>query len=150
MEWTKTANFQMKRHKRKSARVAAVMSSTEAKIKQELEAVKATVQEAFDSHRRFWPYTALQDAYGVYFRWKAVSHSKKNAKKAARLFGINVNSAAHPLEVIIEIVTPPGVDTRRWVDALLFAYSKRVAPEDLVKFLKENGGIAGCARRQRA
>jgi hypothetical protein len=149
MGWI-SANFQMKRHERKSDRVAAVMSSTEAKIKQELEAVKATAQEAFDSHRRFWSYTLLEGAYGVYFRWKAVCHSKKNGKKAARLFGVNVNSAAHPLEVIIKIVTPSGVDTRRWVDALLFAYSKRVAPKDLVKFFKANGGPAGCAHRQRA
>jgi hypothetical protein len=118
-------------------------------IKAQLEAVKEAAQKAFDSHRRFWSYTLLEGAYGVYFRWKAVRHSKKNGKKAARLFEVNVNSAAHPLEVIIEIVAPPGVDTRRWVDALLFAYSKRAVPKDLVKFFKANGGPAGCAHRQR-
>ena len=147
MQWI-SANFRMKRHERKSARVATVTSSTAAKIKHELEAVKSKAQKAFDSHRRFWTYTLLEGAFGTYFGWKEVRRSRKNAKKAARLFGINVNSAADPLDVIIEIVTPPGVDTRRWVDALLFAYSKRVAPKDLVKFLKANGGIAGCAHQR--
>jgi hypothetical protein len=148
MEWI-SANFQIKGDKRQSAPVGTGTSSTAAKIKHELEAVKATAQEAFDSHRRFWPYTLLEGTYGTYFGWKAVRHSKKNAKKAARLFGIKVKSAAHPLDVIIQIVSPAGADTRRWVDALLFAYNKRVARKDLVKFLKANGGIAGCAHRQR-
>jgi hypothetical protein len=49
--------------------------------------------------------------------------------------------------VIIKIVAPPGVDTRRWVDGLLFAYNAGVLPKNLIACLKANGGIAGCARR---
>ena len=56
--------------------------------------------------------------------------------------------SARTLGVIIEIVTPPGMDTRRWRDGLLFAYNAGVAPKNLVAFLKQNGGIAGCARLQ--
>jgi hypothetical protein len=151
MGWTtKTAKFQMKSDQRKSAPVVTAMSSAEAKIKAELEAAKAAAQKAFDSRRRFWFHVLLQDAYLIFVDWRTDRYSKKNAKKAARLFDVKMKKGAHPLEVIIEIVTPPGADKRRWVKGLRFAYKADVAPNDLVKFLKANGGIAGCARRQRA
>lgn len=148
MGWTtKTAKFHIKSDQRKSAPVVTAMSSTEAKIKAELEAVKAAAQKAFDSHRRFWLHVPLQGAYSIFDVWRADRHSKKNAKKAARLFNIKMKNGAHPLEVIVKIVTPRGADKRRWVDGLLFAYNEGVAPKDLVKFLKANGGIAGCANK---
>jgi hypothetical protein len=120
----------------------------ETEIKAKLEALKAMAQKAFDSHRRFWFYDLLKGAYSTYVVWLADRHSKKNAKKAARLFEIKIKKGAHPLDVIIKIVKPPGVDTRRWVDGLLFAHEAGVATKDLIKFVKENGGIAGCARRR--
>jgi hypothetical protein len=122
----------------------------ETEIKAKLEAVKATAQKAFDSHRRFWFYALLEGAYSTFVEWRAVRHSQKNAKKAARLYGVKIEEDTHPLSVIIKIVTPPGVDTRRWVEGLLFAHNKGVQPKDLVAFLKEHGGPAGCARGERA
>jgi hypothetical protein len=119
----------------------------EAEIKRELKEVKAAAQKHFDSHRRFWSYFLLQGVYDTYVGWKTDGHSRKNAKLAARVFGIKVNISVDPLDVIIKIVTPAGVDTRRWASALRFAYKAGVTPKDLIKFVKENGGIAGCARR---
>ena len=109
MGWTtNTAKFQIKSDQRKSAPVVAAMSSTEAKIKAELEAVKAAAQKAFNSHRRFWFHVLLQGAYSIFVVWRADRHAKKNAKTAARLFDIKMKKGAHPLEVIIKIVTPPA------------------------------------------
>jgi hypothetical protein len=65
------------------------------------------------------------------------------------LFGVKRENGAHPLGVIIKSVTPDGVDTRRWVNGLRFAYQQGIAPKDLVGFLNANGGIAGCARKFR-
>jgi hypothetical protein len=135
---------------RKVKKPTVQSSTVESEIKAKLDELKAAIQQAFDTHRRFWFHVLLQGAYSTFVDWRADRHSKKNAKRAARLFGIKVKNAAHPLEVIIEIVTPPGVDTRRWLDGLLFAYNAGVAPKNLVAFLMENGGIAGCARLQRA
>ena len=58
-----------------------------------------------------------------------------------------IKDGAHPLSVIFKIVTPTGVDTRRWVDGLRFARKQGVAPKGLVPFLKANGGISGCERQ---
>jgi hypothetical protein len=122
-------------------------SEGESEIKRKLDELKAAIQQAFDTHSRFWFYTLLEGAYALYDEWRAVRHSKKNAKKAARLFGVKVKKDAHPLSVIIKIVAPGGVDSRRWVDGLRFARKQGVAPKDLTAFLKANGGIAGCARK---
>jgi hypothetical protein len=119
----------------------------ESEIKAKLKALKAAIQQAFDSRSRFWFYTLLECAYALYDEWRAVHHSKKNAKKAARLFGLKIKDGAHPLPAIIKVLTPTGVDTRRWADGLRFARKKGVAPKDLTSFLKANGGIAGCARQ---
>src|SRR5262245_32277841 len=143
-----SANFLMKKHERAPA--ATVKSSKTAKIKHELESARAKVQRAFDSHRRFWFHTVLEEAYTIYREWHAASCSKKNAKKAARLFGLKIKKGTHPLKRILDVLTPAGVDKRRWVDGLLLAHNAGVAPKDLLKFVKSKGGIAGCARRQRS
>ena len=114
-------------------------------IKAKLDELKAAIQQAFDTHRRFWFQTALEGAYAIYVEWKDLGKSKKAAKVAAALFGVKIKDGAHPLSVIFKIVTPTGVDTRRWVDGLRFARKQGVAPKDLVPFLKANGGISGCA-----
>ena len=116
-------------------------------IKAKLDELKAAIQQAFDTHRRFWFQTALEGAYAIYVEWKDLGKSKKAAKVAAALFGVKIKDGAHPLSVIIKIVTPTGVDTRRWVDGLRFARKQGVAPKGLVPFLKANGGISGCERQ---
>jgi hypothetical protein len=124
-------------------------SEGESEFKAKLDALKATIQQAFDTHRRFWFYTPLEIAYTLYHGWRADRHSKKNAKKAARLFGVKIKDGAHPLTGIIKVLTPTGVDTRRWTDGLRFARRQGVAPKDLVAFLKANGSISGCAHKFR-
>jgi hypothetical protein len=57
----------------------------ESEIKAKLDALKATIQRAFDSRSRFWFYTLLACAYALYDEWRAVRHSKKNAKNEAML-----------------------------------------------------------------
>jgi hypothetical protein len=133
--------LQKKSHKSKN--------KVEREIKAQLKAAMANAQREFESRRRFWFHTALEEAYRIYGEWRAINCSKKNAKKAARLFGLKMKKGTHPLKVIVNILTPAGVDKRRWVDGLLLARKESVAPKDLVKFVKENGGIAGCAQRQR-
>lgn len=135
---------------RKMTKPTVESSTVESEIKAKLDALKATIQQAFDSRSRFWFYTLLECAYALYDEWRAVHHPKKNAKKAARLFGIKIKDGAHPLTTIIKVLTPPGVNTRRWVNGLRFARKQGVAPKDLVAFLKANGGMSGCERKFRA
>jgi hypothetical protein len=135
---------------RKMTKPTVESLTVESEIKARVDELKAAIQQAFDTHRRFWFYTLLEAAYALYDEWRAVHHSKKNAKKAARLFGVKIKAGTHPLAAIINVLAPTGVDTRRWPDGLRFARKKGIAPKDLVAFLSANGGIAGCARKFRA
>src|SRR5260370_6449855 len=99
---------------RKVKKSKAQSQMGESEIKAKLEASKAIIQRAFDSRSRFWFYTLLECASALYDEWRAVRHSKKNAKKAARSFGLKIKDGAHPLTAIIKVLTPTGVDTRRW------------------------------------
>jgi hypothetical protein len=132
---------------RKVKKSKAQSQKGESEIKAKLEALKAAVRKAFETHRRFWFYSVLKGVYALYVEWKDVRQSKKNTKDAAAFFGIKLENGTHPLTTIIKIVTPGGVDTRRWVDGLRFARKQGVAPKNLTAFLKANGGIAGCARQ---
>src|ERR1700730_3329686 len=133
-----------KPHKEKKSK--AQSQKGESEIKAKLDELKAAVQKAFDTHRRFWFQTALEGAYAIYVEWKDLGKSKKNAKVAAALFGVKRENGAHPLSTIIKIVTPSTVDTRRWVKGLRFARKQGVVPKELLASLKANGGISGCAR----
>jgi hypothetical protein len=146
MTWKKSNTY----HKTKvTPKDADKMSAKTGEIKRKLDDLTASAAKAFDTRRRFWFYTVLQGALAVYIEWKAEGNSKKNAKIAAALFGVKRAIGDHPFRTIIKILTPDGVDTRRWVNGLRFAYQQGIAPKDLVGFLNANGGIAGCARKFR-
>jgi hypothetical protein len=148
MPWGKS--HKEKKSTLKSSITGQAASAGERDIKGELEAAKVAAQKAFDSHRRFWFHDVLKDAYSIYIDWKEGRQSKKNAKRAASFYGVKIKKGAHPLAAIIKIVTPTGVDTRRWVDGLRYALKNGIPPNELITFLKEHGGIAGCARRLHA
>jgi hypothetical protein len=148
--WGKPPKYHKTKVTPKDGAKLIVVSAKTAEIKEQLDNLKATIAKAFETRRRFWFHTPLEGAYALYVEWKDDGKPKTNAKAAAALFGIKREESAHPLSTIIKIVTPKGVDTRRWVDGLRFAYKQGIAPKDLVAFLKANGGIAGCARKFRA
>jgi hypothetical protein len=58
-----------------------------------------------------------------------------------------VRADASPIRVILEAsCNQPDLRIRsRWIRALEFAAAKNIASDDLPKFLRANGGIAGCA-----
>lgn len=149
MSWGKPPKYHKTKVTPKDAAKSIAVSAKKAEIKDELDNLKATVAKAFETRRRFWFYTALEGIYALYVEWKDVRESKTNATIAAEVFGVKCENGAHPLSSIIKIVTQKGVDTRRWVNGLRFAYKQGIAPKDLVAFLKANGGIAGCARKFR-
>jgi hypothetical protein len=128
-------------------KMTAVASRIE--IKRELDCLKASAQRDFEGRRRFWFYPTLSAVYAVYAKWKYVRHSKKFAKIAAALYGIE-RRGSDPIRVIIDVIAPSAVDRKarcRWVAGLRFAWNREVAPKDFDSFCKKKGGIAGCARR---
>lgn len=126
--------------------IMAVASKLE--IKRELDRIRESALEAFESRRRFWFYPMLNDVYAFFAKWKKVRRSKKCAKIAARLFGVDLGN--DPLRVFIDAVAPDRVNNKtrtRWAVGLCNVWKQGVSPRDIDDFFKANGGIAGCARR---
>jgi|SoiMethySBSTD1v2_1073268.scaffolds.fasta_scaffold517533_1 hypothetical protein len=116
-------------------------------IKRELDLIRASAQEAFDSRRRFWFYPMLTDVYRFFTKVKKIRRSKKCAQIAAAHYGINLDD--DPIRVFIDVVTPGPVNNksrRRWAVGLRKLWKRKVSPEGVDAFFKANGGIAGCAR----
>jgi hypothetical protein len=89
----------------------------------------------------------LKVAYGIYVNWKQEKHAKRSARELARQKGIRWRKGMSPIRVLIE-ASLPNADFRqksRWVRALEYIYSEDVREIELRKFLKHNGGFAGCA-----
>jgi hypothetical protein len=89
----------------------------------------------------------LEAAYEVYLNWKKRRRSKRTARKLAQKKGIKWRKGMSPIRVLIEVALPKA-DFRqksRWVRALEYIYSEEIRTDELRKFLRRNGGFAGCA-----
>jgi hypothetical protein len=79
-------------------------TSVESGIKITIERFKVVAENAYNSRKRFWFYEMLANTYELYASWKAEKHSKKNAKRTATLFGLDLPEDTHPLRVLIEAI----------------------------------------------
>jgi hypothetical protein len=62
--------------------------------------------------------------------------------------GIARRKGMSPIRVLIEATLPTATvkQKSRWVRALQYLSSERVRPGEFRRFIRANGGIAGCAR----
>jgi hypothetical protein len=97
---------------------------------------------------RFEIYSFLKSIYRVYMRWKDRRVAKRSAHLMAQEMSITRRKGTSPMRVLIE-ATFPGADLRqksRWVRALEYLASEDVPVQEFKRFIRANGGLAGCAR----
>jgi hypothetical protein len=97
---------------------------------------------------RFEIYSFLKSIYRVYMRWKDRRVARRSARLLAQELSISRRKGTSPLRVLIE-ATFPGADPRqksRWVRALEYLVSEDVPTREFKRFIRANGGLAGCAR----
>jgi hypothetical protein len=97
---------------------------------------------------RFEIYSFLKSIYCVYMRWKDRGVAKRSARSLAQELSITRRKDTSPIRVLIE-ATLPNADSKqksRWVRALEYLTSKKVPTQQFKRFVRANGGIAGCAR----
>jgi len=86
--------------------------------------------------------------YRVYMRWKDRRVARRSARLMAQELSITRRKGTSPMHVLIE-ATFPGADLRqksRWVRALEYLASEDVPAREFKRFMRANGGLAGCAR----
>jgi hypothetical protein len=97
---------------------------------------------------RFEIYSFLRSIYRVYMRWKNRGVARRSARLMAQGLSITRRNGMSPIRVLIE-ATLPGADLRqksRWVRALDYLASEDVPAREFKRFIRANGGLAGCAR----
>jgi len=97
---------------------------------------------------RFEIYSFLKSIYRVYMRWKDRGDARRSARLLAQELSISRRKATSPIRVLID-ATFPGGDLRqksRWVRALEYLASRDVPTHEFKRFIRANGGLAGCAR----
>jgi hypothetical protein len=97
---------------------------------------------------RFEIYSFLKSIYRVYMRWKDRRVARRSARLLAGELSITRRKGTSPIRVLIE-ATVPGADLRqksRWVRALEYISSEDIPAREFRKFIRANGGLAGCAR----
>jgi hypothetical protein len=97
---------------------------------------------------RFEIYTFLKSIYRTYMRWKDRRVARRSARLMAQGLSITRRKGTSPIRVLIE-ATFPGADLRqksRWVRALEYLASEDVPTREFKRFIRANGGLAGCAR----
>jgi len=96
----------------------------------------------------------LEDVYWLYIKIRRRNESKKSKRIISKLRGLTVRKNVTLLRLLID-VTSGSQDTKqksRTTQALRYAWKfrKKIEKGELSNFLKENGGIAGCATKMAA
>jgi len=93
-------------------------------------------------------YDYLTIIYSIYCEWRRQKRAKHSARLLAEAANIPLRKGMSPIRILID-ATLPGADLKqrsRWVRALEYAHSEGVPAGQFRKFVRANGGLAGCAR----
>ena len=117
-------------------------------LRQTVDELRGVEQKCFASRSRFAFYDYLAAVFELYVQLRRTKQAKKAATRIAKLFGLSNQKGNHPIRVIFDATSTADLKTRsRWARALKYAWRERNACTDLTRFLRENGGPAGCAER---
>ena len=124
------------------------LNRTDHRILKELAPLQRADRIAGRSRRRFASRTYLLEVYRLYAEWDQIGDAEKFALRTASAAGLSLHGKPHPMRILIDLTTShPNLKRRSKMErALRYALSREVAPEKLLKFFRNHGGISGCAR----
>ena len=113
-----------------------------------IDALKRLERECFASRGGFAFYDYLVAVFELYVQLRRTKQAKKTARIIAQLLELRTQKRSHLIRVIIDATSTADNKTEsRWTRALRYAWRERKAWTDLKRFLRENGGPAGCAEK---
>ena len=117
------------------------------KIVARIRKVREAASKATQSKRRFADYRYLRSVLRAYRYFEDQQLMTHLVETAPSVLMTPVRAGCHPLRVIIDATCiQPDLRLRsRWTRSLQFALSENVDPEELMRFLSANNGVAGCA-----
>jgi hypothetical protein len=117
-------------------------------LQRAIDDMKELERQCFASRSRFAFYGYLAAVFNLYVQLRRTKQAKKAAIRIAKLFELRNQKHTHPIRALIDATSTADNKTKsRWTRALRYAWHKRKAWTDLKRFLRENGGPAGCAEQ---
>jgi hypothetical protein len=119
---------------------------SERRLESEIAILKQLERQCLTRRQRFAFYGYLARAYKLYERLRRNSEANKGARRIRILCGLPTNRSMHPLRTILDATSSADQKAKsRWTRALRFAWHERRRWKKFEKFLRQNGGPAGCA-----
>ena len=128
-------------------RAGKSVPSSQRKIVARILKVRKAGDRAARSSRRFAEYRYLRAVLRAYVIFSDNDLLNHLVVIAPSELMTPVRAKSHPIRMIIE-ASCTRADLRkksRWTRALEFALARNVSPEELPRFIRAHGGIAGCA-----
>lgn len=127
------------------------MGLVEASIKLKIKELGRLEEEAFKPrHGKSDFHEYLKGVYNAW-DWANPTESRRVGRIVANSYKIPVRANKSPIRVVIDATCKQDRQTKsRWAQALEYAIAKRVPRKRFETFLKENGGVGGCARKMAA
>lgn len=124
-----------------------IIPKTERKIIARIERVRVSYEKSQRSGCKYADYKYLRAVLRAYEYFDENDLVESLAEIAPCVLMAPVRSGQHAVRTIID-ASCDNNDLRmrsRWTRALEYALMRDVAPDDLLRFLRANNGIAGCA-----
>jgi hypothetical protein len=104
-----------------------------------------------DRHGRADFYSYLDQIYNI-LDWSNAQESEWWGQKVAALFDIDVRKNKSPIHITVDASSRERDRQKksRWSVAIEYAVAKSVPKSKFIKFLENNGGVAGCASKMAA
>jgi hypothetical protein len=121
-------------------------------------AIKIKIRELRALERQsFGPRHGKTDFYGylkaIYKArdWTDSAGSRRSAKDVAAVCQVGTRKNKSPIRTLIDATSVQKRDTKsEWAQALEYAIANNVHRKHFKTFVKENGGVAGCAKKMAA
>jgi hypothetical protein len=120
--------------------------NSDRQLRKTIDDLRGLERKCFASRSRFAFYDYLAAVFELYVQLRRRNQANPSAQRIAKLFGLRNQKCSHCIRVIIDATSTADNKTKsRWSRALRYAWRERKTWTDLISFLRENGGPAGCA-----
>lgn len=117
-------------------------------LKCELQSLKETWDQCEEADGRFAFYKFLQEVFRLYADLRDHKAGRRAVEQIVLEFDKKPNYQNHLFRAILDATCSVDRKTKsRWVRALRFAWRQRCDWKHLDRFLRQNGGPAGCAKQ---
>jgi hypothetical protein len=137
--------------KAKSANPAAPTGIAAAATRIKIRELRKLERRSFGSrHGKTDFYGYLKAVYNVR-DWTDAAGSRRSAKDVAALCHVGARKNKSPIRTIIDATSIQNRQVKsEWAQALEYAIANKVRGNRFKTFVKENGGVAGCAKKMAA